>query len=666
MKRQTILLIFVQFIFVFNLRSQDSTLISNDTLETITISSSYLAQKETPFTYTNLYNRKLDKINYGQEASFILSQTPSITAYSDAGNYQGYSYFRIRGIDQTRINMTLDGVPLNEPEDQGVYFSNYPDFLNSIGQLQIQRGVGTSKNGSASYGGSVQFTSPKLSEKAKKEIGIGYGSYNQYRIYGEFNSGLKKNKGLYLRASHLHADGYKERSANTSSSVFYSAGIFNKNATWKATGFIGTQKNELAWLGVSQAEIDLNPKTNANTEEDDKFSQALLQLQHISYLSESSTLQASIYYNFLDGNYDFDLNNFLGLPPTPEMFNYALSSHFIGGFSNYTYEKDWLTAVAGFHLNRYERTHEGSERTIGYLYRNTGFKNEISIFTKATIEVGLLTFLADLQWRKTNFDYDGNVELDQLDWTFFNPKFGITITPNTNFNIYYSIGKTGREPTRTDLFKGNDNLGTDLFGNPDLGITEAEYVVDHELGLRITRNIFKANLNIFYMDFRDEIVLNGQFGPNGLALNENVDKSYRSGLEFDIKYLIFKRLAINQNLAYTHSKIEDAGITFEPILTPSFIFNNSLSYPIKAFTISLDARYQSSSYIDFANEEKIDGYVLLNARVRYALKKFSATVFLNNLNNKQYYNNGYVDFDGTPKYFIQAPFHIFTALTYTF
>ena len=197
----------------------------------------YQADKLTPITYQNINNKELEAKSTGQEPSFILAQTPSITNYSDAGNSQGYSYFRLRGIDQTRVNITLDGVPLNEPEDQGAYFSNYPDIFNSVSKVQIQRGVGTSKNGAASYAGSIEMFSPNLQDSAKTTFGLGYGSFNSLRAFGEFNSGVKKGKALYVRASQIYSQGYKYHSSNNSQSLFLSGGLFYCIVLKKVYGF---------------------------------------------------------------------------------------------------------------------------------------------------------------------------------------------------------------------------------------------------------------------------------------------------------------------------------------------------------------------------------------------------------------------------------------------
>ena len=290
----------------------------------------YQADKRTPVTFQNIYSKTIKEKSTGQEPSFLLSETPSITNYSDGGNSQGYSYYRIRGIDQTRINTTFDGMPMNEPEDQGAYFSNYPDILNSVSKIQIQRGVGTTKNGVASYGGSVQLFSPNLADTTKTTFGLGYGSFNSLRVFGEFNSGIKNKKALYVRASQIYSDGYKYHSSNNSQSVFFSGGLFYDKSIWKLNFLAGHQQNDMAWIGVSDSLIDIDRQTNANSkQEKDRFFQMLTQLQNSWQISRSSALQSSIYYTFLKGNYGFDYNNFSGLPSTDELYNYAFLSNFV-------------------------------------------------------------------------------------------------------------------------------------------------------------------------------------------------------------------------------------------------------------------------------------------------------------------------------------------------
>ncbi len=626
----------------------------------------YQADKLTPITFQNISSKDLKTKSTGQEPSFLLSETPSITNYSDAGNSQGYSYFRLRGIDQTRINMTLDGVPLNEPEDQGAYFSNYPDILNSVSKIQIQRGVGTSKNGVASYGGSVQLFSPNLYDSTKTTFGLGYGSFNNLRAFGEYNSGLKNRKALYVRASQIYSEGYKYNSSNNSQSVFISSGLFYEKSTWKMNLLAGQQQNQLAWLGVSDSLISIDRQTNANKNERDQFTQCLAQLQNNWRPNNASSVQSSIYYTFLKGNYDFNLNGFLGLPTTSELYNYAFQSNLIGFFSNYTFSKKHFNMTTGIHGNTYDRQHIGSEKTLGQLYKNTGYKNEVSVFTKADYTFKWLTLFTDIQYRYSSFDYKGTVTLDKIQWHFINPKAGLSVEVKQNSVIYYSIGNTGREPTRNDMFGGNDDLVADSLGNAIVSIKTPEYVINQELGFRHQSSKLNFNLNLYYMDFKNEIVLYGKFGPNGLALTNKVEQSFRTGVELSVTYKSSKSFSLINNSSFNYSRIKEQKEVFTPILTPPLIINQEAVYFYKGFSVAVSVRYQDKSFIDFANTSTVKSYFLVNGRVGYDIKGFQFCVFVNNITNSNYFNNGYVDFDGSKKYFVQAPTNFYASIKYSF
>lgn len=596
----------------------------------------------------------------------MLAETPSITNYSDAGNSQGYSYYRIRGIDQTRVNMTLDGVPMNEPEDQGAYFSNYPDLLNSISKMQIQRGIGTTQNGVASYGGSIQLYSPTLQDSTYTAIGLGYGSFNSTRAFAAFNSGIKNNKAIYARLSHVSSDGYKYNSANNSQSAFISSGIYGDKSSWKINLLLGKQRNQLAWLGVADSLIKIDRKINANKNENDQFIQSLAQVQNSYQFNSNSSLQSSLYFTLLKGNYDFNFNNFIGLPSTDELYNYAFNSKLIGAFCNYNWTYKNINWTSGFHANKYNRQHVGSEKKLGELYKNTGYKNELSAFSKMDYSIKQLSFFIDLQYRYVNFDYKGSVAFDKIDWQFFNPKSGLSFALNAHNSIYYSIGKTSREPTRNDLFGGNDNLVEDGFGNAAIYIKTPESVINQELGYRYTFREANFSTNFYYMSFENEIVLNGKFGPNGLPLTNNVEKSYRAGIEVSANYSIAHKLIMSTNASFNHSRIREKNIVFSPILTPAVIISQEISYPYRGFGIALIGRYQDGSYIDFENSSSINSYFIINARLSYNFKRFEFCTYLNNITNVNYFNNGYVDYDGSKKYFVQAPINYYLSLKYNF
>lgn len=661
-----ITLFILTILFSNKLKAQDT--LSNDTLQTLKeVFVTFQADKRTPVTFQNIYSKDIKAKLTGQEPSYLLSETPSITNYSDAGNSQGYSYFRLRGIDQTRINISLDGIPLNEPEDQGAYFSNYTDILNSANKIQIQRGVGTSKNGVASYGGSVQLFSPNLADSTKTTLGLGYGSFNSIRVFGEYNSGIKNKKALYVRASQIYSDGYKYNSSNNSQSVFFSAGLFQDKSIWKLNFLLGHQQNDMAWLGVSDSLIRIDRRTNANSkQEKDRFFQMLTQLKNSWTIGKSSSLESSIYHTFLKGNYGFDFNNFIGLPSTEELYNYAFESNLVGFFSNYTFSKKQFNLISGIHGNTYKRQHIGSEKSLGQLYQNNGYKNEISVFTKVDYTFKRFTFFADIQYRYVNFDYKGSVAFQKLDWHFINPKVGLSAKINNNSIVYYSLGFTGREPTRNDMFGGNDDLLADSIGNAILYNTKPETVLDNELGFRFQKEKLSLNVNLYYLNFQNEFVLDGKFGPNGLVLTNNVEQSYRTGLELSVSNKITKHLSLINNSSFNYSRIKEQNETFSPILTPPIIINQEAIFSKNNFTIALSGRYQHQSFIDFANKENVNNYFLLNSRVSYKVNGFLCSIFINNITNSKYYNQGYVDFDGSKKYFVQASTNFYASIQYSF
>lgn len=616
----------------------------------------YQASKRTPVSFQVIDQDHLSLKNDGQAPSVLFSETPSVTFYSDAGNPQGYSYIRLRGIDQTRINISLDGMPLNEPEDQGAYFANYPDLFNSVSKVQLQRGVGLTKNGVASYAGSIQLSSPNLHDSTQLSVGFGYGSFNTLRLFGEYNSGIRNEKGIYVRASQLYSEGYKLHSSNHSQSLFMSSGWFTEQSTLKLNILAGFQQNELAWLGVPDSLLRLNQRWNANSEQEkDKFLQVVTQLHHLWQLNPQSFLQSGIFYSHLTGNYDFDYNNFMGWSSTDELYNYAFGSHWIGLFSNYTYTNKNINWSTGLYGSTYVRTHTGSEKQAGELYTNKGIKKELSFFSKAEYHIDWLTLFADINYRTVRFDYEGSVFMKPLRWNFINPKAGFSASVQEQTVVYYSIGSTGREPTRNDIAGGNDDLLTDENGVALLYNTQPEYVFNHELGIRTVRSPYNLTMNFYLMDFKNEIVLDGKFGPNGLALTNKVEKSIRTGVELSLRYRITPQVELINNSSFNYSRIWEQGEQFVPILTPPIIINQEILYKKNQITLSISGRYQQRSFMDYANTAYINSYFVCNARAGYTLNNTQFNLNIYNLTNTRYYNQAYIDVDGTKKYFVQSP-----------
>ena len=339
----------------------------NDTLKQVEIVSNR-ADNNTPVTQISINKDEINKSYFGQDPAYILGKTPSITYYSDNGLYNSYTYFRLRGLDQTRINMTLNGVPLNEPEDQGAYFSNYGDFGANINSIQVQRGVGVSSYGTSSYAGSINFESRNLLDTTQTNIEYGYGSYSTDRFSLSHSTGLMKDKiAAYTRFSSLSSDGYKQNAFNDSKTFFNSIGYYGNKTILKLTTFSGQSANGMGYLATNIEDLNIDKRTNYLTKnEKDFFQQSLTSLQLINKLNKNNTLNTTIFYNHLDGQYNVLF--------APEMDNFYLKSNFYGLISSYTLEHKRFKANIGLNLNTYQRFHKSS---LSHYIKNISIKTVV-------------------------------------------------------------------------------------------------------------------------------------------------------------------------------------------------------------------------------------------------------------------------------------------------
>jgi len=636
----------------------------------------FRAENKEPVTFTDIKQNELIKVNIGQEPAAILQLSPSITMHSDGGNNFGYSYFRIRGIDQSRINVTMDGIPLNEPEDQGVYFNNYPDFFNSVESVQIQRGVGLSTNGIPSYGGSINVTSPNLFGESSQRYGFNYGSFNTNRIFGEYKTGLLDNGiGAYIRFSSINTDGYIENAFHNGRSVFYGVGKKWKNSSLKLIGFTGNQQNGMAWAGATREMINENPRSNGNTtEEVDDFTNSVTSIQ-FEHLGKKTLIKSAIYYNYLDGNYDI----FFGpdsISGGDEYQNLALKHHYYGAYVNATSYIGNLTATYGINANQFQRTHTGDFRLNTLTdFTNTGYRNTASAFVKLKYDIDKFTLFGDIQKRYSSFEYQGDVYMDKKEWDFINFKAGINYQLNEKINFYYSYSEAGREPTRQDLFAGESNLSELIDVSP-------EFVKNHEIGTRYKSDRLTFSLNGYLMNFINEITFLGEIGSNGLPISENIESSYRMGIEFDLAYKASDNFSIYFNTVKHRNiiKIDNSGetITINHPLTPvskypisnspimDFAFllmgplsNISFEYKTGNFTFTPMLRHQGGMYLDIENTEFLEGFTVINLLTSYEKNNSTITLGLNNITNERYAAFGQRDFFNEFRYFQQAGFNFY-------
>lgn len=639
---------------LFLLLLTSTVLFGQDTIKTLECVEivSVRADKETPITQTNLRLTVVMPTYTGQDMSYVLQNTPSVSVYSDNGLYNGYTYIRMRGVDQTRINMTLNGIPLNEPEDQGVYFSNYPDFAANLKSVQVQRGTGTSSNGSSSYIGSINFESQNLLDSHYVSLEAGGGSYNSYRTSIAYNSGLNGRIAVYGRYSMLGTNGYRQNSFNASRTFFTSAGWYGDKDILKLTAFSGQSSNGMAYLATNLEDINLNPRMNYLTEDEkDLFNQNLISLQWIRGFDSKFMLNSSIFYNNLQGEYGV----FVG-----DMLNFGLKSNFGGLISSLSYNSTRTKMQLGINANIYERQHRMSIQPTptNWLYQNSGFKGEFSAFFKVqhNFSSKIVGFM-DVQERAVNFRYQQDVSLEQkLDpilWFFLNPKGGLRFIQNKNLSHYASVGQTHREPTRNDIFNGYDDIvpisgsvyqasidGLN-FDTVQIRSIKPEQVLDFEAGTDLKTKFLSVSLNAYWMQFKNEIAQTGQLSMIGLPLRQNVASSFRSGVELDLSAMPIKKLIIRQSANYSYNRIKDFGTyhNVSPLLTPNFISNTSVQYTLGNIFVGINGRYVSKSYLDNTGNRAMmtPDFAVFGANMGVNYNRMSVNFSVNNLMNKRYF-----------------------------
>ena len=633
-------------------------------LDEVEITSFYRSTTKT----LDVVNRNyLVSVNRGQEPSFIFNSQPSIFSYSDTGNEYGYSYFRLRGMDQTRINMTLDGMPLNEGEDMGVYFSNYPDFIGSLHSVKIEQGASISNNGVAGYAGSIDFESIDLKKDTISSIYLGYGSFNTSKMSVEYNMGIKNGFGLHVKATTQYSDGYREYAHNNSQSLFIKTGyFFNDKHSIDLISFVGLSRNGQGWIGSTLEELEINPKHNGCTKaESDRFVQNVNKLHYKGFLTNNVTLNASVYYSFLDGYYYFDLDNFLikmdspTWQPTNIIDKYNLQHHMFGGNVASKIYLDNFTITSGLNFSLFNRNHYGTN--CGDLYDNTGYKNDVNLFVKGEYQYKGLHILGNVQYRHADFDYVGDIEFDKINWNFFNWSGEISYTFINKYKLYGKVTQTHREPTRTDMFYGNE------YYPGELSTTQAESVIDYETGLNINVKKLNANINAYFMDFDNELILSGQFGPNGLPIHSNAAKSFRTGLELNLECTPVHWLKLINSSSYSINRVISDDIEMTHIMSPSWLVNQSVIYTNKKFECGVDLKYRSSMFIDLANNYKLDGNVKLNAYAKYTINDaLTLGLVVNNILNDKSYSNAMLGADNKVLYFTDSPINFNISLKWTF
>jgi iron complex outermembrane receptor protein len=616
---------------------------------------------DAPISQRTLGRTELQRGYTGQETPILLQQSPGVTSYAESGSASNYSYMRLRGIDQTRINITLDGIPLNEPEDEGLYFSNFPDFANSIASVQVQRGVGSSTHGVASYAGSVNFESIPVAGVARgSELQLTRGDFNTSRFSAVAQSGLTAS-GLagYARLSGQSTDGYRYNSGNRSQSAFLGGGWFGARDAVKLSLLAGISSNEQAYLASPLSVLERDPRDNpyGNTRAtavDDRFHQDLLSLAWTHTLSNALTVATTAYGFDAGGWYDVP-----GSDGLADAFHFNLHSRWGGVISALEWHGAAASGSVGVHVLRYAREHWLNVRPDldSRLYDNTGYKGEQSVFAKGAVTHGRLTLSADAQLRAAQFRYapssNSGLAPASVSWRFFNPKAGASLLVADGIAAYASVGMNGREPTRADMFAGADDIDT-VAAPSLLPLTRVrpESVRDLESGVTLHRGALQAQANLFLMQFRDEIAPIGQINEIGYVLHKNVTRSTRRGAEGDLRWAVLPRVTLRGTASFTDARIQDyrddaSGEVYHDVaslLTPRFVSGQGVhTDPASWLSMDLDGRYVSRMMLTNTGDPRFvvppswyaDAGVTLRARGQAVLLQ------VRNLFDRRVYTGGY-------------------------
>jgi iron complex outermembrane recepter protein len=663
------------------------------------------AGNKTPMAYENMEAEEIEAQNMGQDMGYLLSLTPSLVQSSESGTGIGYTNFRIRGADPSRINITVDGIPLNDAESQQVFWVNMPSFSSSLSSIQVQRGVGTSTNGAAAFGATVNMQTATPSREAYADISSTFGSYNTWINTVKAGTGLIKDRLSFdFRYSNLKSDGYVDYAFSDNQSMQFTANYFTKRGRIKANVILGEQHSGISWWGVDEATLDTNRTYNPAGQyvspsgenryyenQTDNYWQNHYHLVYSTNLTEHLLLNAALFYVDGKGYYeqfkqdenvaDYYLPEIVIVNDTITQTDLIrqkwLDNDFYGTVFSLIYSRDQLKVTGGGGINRYVGDHFGEIIWMRYAgdtekehqwYKNNSEKWDGNFYLKSNYQItNRLNLFADVQYRYVNYlldgiDDDGYMrELDQEHtFHFFNPKLGAQIEIDATQYAYASYSIGNREPTRQN-FK-------DATGDPE-STPRAEQLRDLEMGYSFSSHSFAASVNLYYMDYNNQLVPTGEFSNDGYPIMTNVEKSYRAGMELSVGVKPVSFLEWNASLTLSRNRIRDFeesyvdfnSSTWEGTATsrtlgdvdiaysPSVISSSDLAFHLaESMELHFISQYVSEQYfVNTMNESmKLDAWFVNSLRFDYSfpLKRVGVVGLqfqVNNLFNTLFENNAY-------------------------
>lgn len=692
---------FILFSIFFTLFSygqeQDSTQVNQ--LDNVLVSAVRVTTK-TPVTFSNMDKKEIKFRNLGQDIPVLMNYLPSVVTTSDAGGGIGYTGIRVRGSDATRVNVTINGIPYNDAESQGTFWVNMPDFASSVESLQLQRGVGTSTNGSSAFGASLNMLTDSYASKPTGEVSGSFGSFNSQKETVKFSTGLLNDHfELAGRLSRIKSDGYVDRASSDLKSYFLQGTYVGKTTLIKALVFGGTEKTYQSWNGIDAATLNSDRTFNSAgmytdeagnvrfyDNETDNYKQNHYQLHWSESFSDKWSTNLALHYTKGQGYYenykedapmaDYNLNPVGAIITTDLVRQKWLDNDFYGTTFSAKYKDEKLDVILGGGWNKYEGDHYGkviwaryaSQSELGdHYYDDFSTKTDGNIFAKANYQfTEKLSFYGDLQYRRVEYKAD-SPETGLVDDTFnfFNPKAGLNYEINQKNTLYFSYARANREPNRTDYEGGN---------------VKPEKLNDFELGWRFNSEKFQLNSNFYYMGYKDQLILTGRLDDVGSPIRANTEKSYRLGFEFDATISLSDKFILRPNFTLSSNKNVDLAVegqyygTTKIAYSPEVIAGNIIVYsPIENLHISLLQKYVGEQYMNNIElpEAKLADYFVNDLNVSYEIKprtifkSITITGLVNNILDKKYVSNGAM-WDIYPYYYPQAGINFLAGLTLKF
>ena len=638
------------------------------------------ASQQSAMAFNTISKEAINKQNNGQDIPLILNQSTSLVSTSDAGAGIGYTGIRIRGTDATRINVTVNGIPLNDAESQGVYWVNMPDFASSVSSIQIQRGVGTSANGAGAFGASINIQSNDFNKEPYIELNNSYGSFNSWKYTLKFGSGLLgKNFTFDGRLSKIKSDGFVDRGFSNLRSYYYTFAYFGKKSFVRFVNFAGKEKTYQAWNGISEEKLQTDRRYNAFTypNQTDNYFQNHFQLLSSHILAKNLNLNVNLHYTKGKGYYEEEkledkLSNYGLKLDSLKRADLIRQKWLDNDFYGFTYSLDYqlnkkISTSLGGAANTYDGDHFGDVISIAQRpnqadhrwYQSNSIKKDFNIYSKTTAYFGSKSNIyLDLQWRSLSLKMKGTAskmqDISQAhSYSFFNPKVGINHSISEQVSAYASLAVGQKEPNRTDFI---DNKGAEL--------PKPEQLQDLEAGLRLFHKKGNLLLNGYFMNYKNQLALTGAINEVGESIRTNIPKSHRLGIELESNIAINKALtwAFNSTIsankvAYIDELIPDyegfvqkiAQKSTDLAYSPNVILANTFSQKIgNSLELSLLSKYVGKQYLDNTSNEnrKLDAYFTNDIRLLFhkvSKKKAALTagIYLNNVLNERYESNGY-------------------------